>query len=91
MTQIIVEHQPSQNKLDQLVVSQWPIWEKEKSEFPWSYDATETCYFLEGQVVVTPEDGEPVAMGKGDLVTFPRGMSCTWKINQAVKKYYKFS
>ena len=24
----------------------WPIWEKEKSEFPWEYDIKETCLIL---------------------------------------------
>ncbi len=71
-------------------VYSWPIWQKETSEFPWHYDAAETCYFLAGAVTVTPEGGEPVSMGKGDLVTFPVGMSCTWRIEAAVKKHYSF-
>jgi uncharacterized cupin superfamily protein len=66
----------------------WPIWTKEESEFPWSYDEPETCYFLKGDVVVTPEGGEPVEVGQGDLVTFPKGMSCTWKVRKDVKKHY---
>jgi hypothetical protein len=41
-------------------------------------------------VEVVPDGGEPVRMGKGDLVTFPRGMSCTWKITRPVKKHYTF-
>ena len=40
--------------------------------------------------MVTPEGGEPVKVGKGDLVTFPTGMSCTWKIRKDVKKHYRF-
>ncbi len=68
----------------------WPIWEKEVSTFPWTYEANETCYFLEGDVVVTPDGGEPVQMGKGDRVIFPAGMSCTWEIRAAVKKHYSF-
>lgn len=87
---ISVTPQPSQEQLEQLGVFGWSIWEKEVSEFPWTYDEAETCYFLEGDVVVTPDGGQPVTMGKGDLVTFPAGMSCTWTINQNVKKHYKF-
>ena len=87
---INVTSQPSQSKLEQLGVFDWAIWTKEVSEFPWTYDEAETCYFLAGEVVVTPDGGEPVTMGQGDLVTFPAGMSCIWKINQAVKKHYKF-
>ncbi|RMG08148.1 MAG: DUF861 domain-containing protein [Cyanobacteria bacterium J055] len=75
---IKIERQPSPERLDELGISSWPIWTKEVSEFPWTYDMAETCYFLEGDVVVTPEGGQPVEMGKGDLVTFPAGMSCTW-------------
>ncbi|MEL6439393.1 MAG: cupin domain-containing protein [Cyanobacteria bacterium J06621_8] len=82
--------QPSQTHLEQLGVFDWAIWSKEVSEFPWTYDEAETCYFLAGEVIVTPDGGAPVTMGKGDLVTFPAGMSCTWKINRAVKKHYKF-
>jgi uncharacterized cupin superfamily protein len=87
---IKIERQPSQERLDELKVFNWSIWTKEASEFPWTYDEPETCYFLEGDVVVTPDGGEPVEMGKGDLVTFPAGMSCTWKIRSDVRKHYQF-
>ena len=89
-TAISVKSQPDRTALDRLGVFDWSIWTKEVSEFPWTYDTAETCYFLEGDVVVTPDGGEPVTMGKGDLVTFPAGMSCTWMIKQAVRKHYKF-
>jgi uncharacterized cupin superfamily protein len=90
MNKIQVEHHPNEEKLKKLNVFNWPIWTKEISEFPWSYDTSETCYFLEGEVVVTPEGGEPVEIGKGDLVTFPAGMSCTWNIKKDVRKHYQF-
>ncbi len=64
--------------------------EKEVSKFPWTYDYQETCYFLEGDVIVTPDGGQSVKMGKGNLVTFPAGMSCTWEITKDVKKHYYF-
>lgn len=89
MGNIKIERNPPQNRLKALGVLHWPIWTKEASEFPWSYDTEETCYFLEGEVAVTPEGGGPVQMGRGDLVTFPRGMSCTWKIRKAVRKHYR--
>jgi len=87
MSNIRVEKEPSQDELDRIGV---PIWTKEESEFPWTYDSEETCYFLEGDVVVTTDDGETVEVGKGDLVTFPRGLSCTWKVRGAVRKHYRF-
>lgn len=64
----------------------------EASKFPWTYSGTETCYILEGEVVVTPDDGRAaVTVGKGDMVIFPDGMSCTWDVKSAIKKHYNFS
>ncbi|WP_294945941.1 cupin domain-containing protein [Sulfurivirga sp.] len=82
---------PDPQQLDELGVRDWPIWEKEVSTFPWTYDATETCYILEGRVTVTPEGGEPVTIEAGDLVTFPAGMSCVWEIHAPIRKHYNFS
>lgn len=90
MSRIEIEHGPSKQRLRELGVSNWPIWTKEVSEFPWSYDKQETCYFLEGDVIVTSDGGKQVEIGKGDLVVFPEGISCVWKIRKAVKKHYKF-
>ncbi|MBP0016315.1 MAG: cupin domain-containing protein [Cyanobacteria bacterium SBLK] len=87
---IQIERQPSPERLQKIGISGWPIWTKEISEFPWHYSESETCYFLEGDVTVTPDGGKPVTMGKGDLVTFPEGMSCTWKIHRPVRKHYSF-
>jgi uncharacterized cupin superfamily protein len=90
VSKIKIIHDPDEEQLEKLGVRDWPIWEKEVSEFPWSYDTSETCYILEGDVVVTPTDGEPVKIREHDLVVFPSGMSCTWKVRKAVRKHYKF-
>lgn len=88
--EIVIHRSVDEARLTELGVSGWPLWSKDASSFPWSYDATEHCYFLEGEVVVTPEGGEPVSMGEGDLATFPAGLSCHWEIRQAVRKHYMF-
>lgn len=90
MSTIRIEHNPAPERLDELGVSGWPIWEKEVSEFPWSYDSNETCYILEGEVIVTPDGGDPVHIKQGDLVVFPAGMLCTWNILQPIRKHYSF-
>ncbi len=81
---------PDEKKLEELNVKSWPIWEKEPSTFPWEYTETETCYILEGRVKVKTEDGEEVEIKKGDLVTFPKGLKCTWNVIEKIKKHYNF-
>ena len=71
----------------------WPIWTCETSEFNWDYTQTETCLLLEGAVTVSdrPDGGESVSFGPGDLVVFPVGLKCVWKVEQPVRKHYNFS
>lgn len=90
MNPITVEHNVTPVKLDVLNVDGWPIWTKDVSEFDWQYDQQETCYVLEGTAVITPEEGEPVTITSGDLVVFPRGMKCVWKVTAPIRKHYKF-
>jgi hypothetical protein len=90
MNDFWVEHNPSPAKLDVIGVDDWPIWTKEVSTFPWTYDRSETCYLLEGEAIVTPDGGQPVTIREGDLVTFPAGLSCTWDIRVPVRKHYNF-
>jgi hypothetical protein len=80
--------QPSEAELEEMGVFDWPTWEKGESRFPWTYDEREVCYLVQGRVTVEPEDGEAVTFGAGDLVTFPKGMNCTWDIHEAVKKHF---
>jgi uncharacterized cupin superfamily protein len=86
---IKVENTPDPARLQALGVKEWPIWTKEVSDFPWTYDGEETCFFLAGEVTVTPAGGEPVTMGAKDLVTFPDGMSCRWQITRPVRTHYR--
>jgi uncharacterized cupin superfamily protein len=81
---------PKKEDIEKTEVTSWPIWEKEVSRFDWFYDSVEECYLLEGEVVVEKEDGERVEFGKGDFVTFPKGLKCVWDIKVPVKKHYHF-
>jgi len=91
MDQIKVEKNISPERLKKLGAEKWSVWEKDVSEFPWSYDQQETCYIIEGEAEVVSQDGSQTAeFEKGDLVFFPEGLECTWKIKEPIKKYYKF-
>lgn len=56
---------------------------------PWAYVEAETSYIIEGRAIITPEGGDPVEISKGNLVTFPAGMSCIWNIIELVRKRYR--
>lgn len=87
--EILFERKPSPAKLEVLGVEGWPVWRKEVSTFPWQYDGNETCYVLRGRFTVTPEGGAPQTFGRGDLITFPAGLRCTWDILEPVEKHYR--
>lgn len=89
MAQMTVE-KPTNAQLNVLGVKDWPTWSKEVSVFPWQYDAKEIAYVLEGEVTVTADSGEQITFGAGDLVSFEKGLSCTWDVKQALKKHYHF-
>lgn len=86
---IKVEKKISEEKIKELGVKTWPIWECGISTFDWHYDEKEACYFLEGEVTVETEEGN-IQFGAGDYVVFPKGLSCKWRVAKPVKKHYKF-
>lgn len=88
MGKIKVE-KPDPKMLETLKVKSWPIWTKEASTFDWHYDDQEICYLLEGEVTVKTAEGE-TSFGRGDLVTFPKGLDCTWQVKKPVRKHYCF-
>ncbi len=88
MSKISVK-KPTREEIEKLGCESWDIWTCKPSTFDWHYDDRETCLFLEGRVTVKAE-GQEVAFGKGDLVVFPKGLSCTWTVHEAVKKHYRF-
>ncbi|GAX09378.1 uncharacterized protein FisN_6Lh248 [Fistulifera solaris] len=89
--EIEVVYQPDSDFLEKKGVFTWPTWGCGVSKFPWTYEESESCYVLKGRVTVTPTDGrKSVTFGKGDFVTFPAGMSCTWDVTEAVQKHYNF-
>lgn len=69
------------------------------------YEAEEICYIVKGKVKVYPKSSSSTAassssldaqvdwyveFGAGDIVTFPKGLSCTWDVSLSVDKHYIF-
>ncbi len=90
MAEIQLERNADKGEMERRGVFDWPIWTHGEATFPWTYDADEECYILEGDVMVTPDGGEPVHVQAGDFVRFPAGMSCTWEIRKPIRKHYNF-
>ena len=67
-----------------------PVWTCGVSDFDWFYDKEETCLIIEGEVVVK-YGAKSVSFATGDLVIFPKGLSCVWQVKKAVRKYYVFN
>ncbi|KAL0786798.1 hypothetical protein YC2023_037453 [Brassica napus] len=99
---IIIEKNPPESTLTQLGVRSWPkyalldlcsLWELiPPSKFPWTFSTKESCYLLEGKVKVYPDGSdEAVEIEAGDLVVFPKGLSCTWDVSVTVDKHYYHS
>jgi uncharacterized cupin superfamily protein len=76
-------------EIQQRGINNWPIWEKEISRFDWQYDNDEECLIMEGEVAVESEEGT-ITFGKGDFVTFKKGLKCVWDVKKPVKKHYNF-
>jgi uncharacterized protein len=72
--------------------SKWPVWTCEPKTFDYEYTETETCLILEGAAKISSTDGKDfVRFAANDLVIFPVGLKCVWKIEKAVKKHYNFA
>ncbi len=90
MSKITIEHNPSEERLKELGVATWEIWEKEVSKFPIDFDETECAYVLEGEILVTPAGGEPVVVKAGDLVAFHAGLDSQWEVVKPLRKHYSY-
>ncbi len=89
MSQIIIDHNPSEEKLKELGVFSWSIWDCAPSKFPLDFGMTEKAYLLEGEILVTPQGGEAVLVKAGDYVEFPKGLKSNWEVTKQLKKHYK--
>ena len=64
------------------------IWECSPGRWQRTIMQEEFAHFLCGSATFFPEDGEPVDIGAGDTVWFPRNSRGTWEIREDVRKVY---
>ena len=54
----------------------------------WTLETHEVIHLVAGRMTVTPDGGEPVEIGAGDVAVFPLGWSGSWTIHETVRKVY---
>jgi uncharacterized cupin superfamily protein len=64
------------------------IWECSPGLSHWTLTTHEVIHLVAGRMTVTPDGGEAVEMGAGDVAVFPLGWSGTWEIHETVRKVY---
>ena len=62
------------------------VWECSAGRFNWHYSQDETLVVISGEAFITTEKGEEKRLAQGDIGFFPAGSSCTWRINDRIKK-----
>jgi uncharacterized protein len=62
------------------------VWECTAGRFNWHYSEDETVVIISGEVFITIEKDQEKRLGQGDVGFFPAGSSCTWRIDDCVKK-----
>ena len=88
--EIIINSPCSASIIVKYGIKNWPIWECAPSKFPWKYNEKETCLILKGEATINTENNDIYKIKSGDLVTFPKGLSCTWEVHKEIKKHYRF-
>ena len=64
------------------------VWDCTAGRFSWDYAWDEFVMILDGEVTVTPEDGEPFTLSAGDFCHFPVGLKAVWRIDRYIKKTF---
>jgi uncharacterized cupin superfamily protein len=62
------------------------VWECSPGTFYWHYDEAETAVIISGETILTFENGRERRVGPGDMVYFPAGCSCHWRITSKIRK-----
>ena len=63
------------------------FWECTAGRFNWHYDNDETAFITAGEAFITNGTTEERRIGAGDMIFFPAGSSCTWRIPVHVRKF----
>ena len=61
------------------------------ADLPYFFSGDETVHVLEGEVTVDIEGGDAVTLRPGDVASFTKGQTATWRIKRPFKKFFVVS
>jgi uncharacterized cupin superfamily protein len=65
------------------------VWEAEPGLSRWEFlERGEVIHVLEGRMVVTEDDSEPLTIEAGSSAVFPIGWRGTWEIQERIRKFF---
>ena len=71
---------------DGSMISGW--WSATPGTYHATYGAPEFVHMIEGEIIITPDGGEPVKVGPGDAFVVEKTFVGTWKIEKKVFKHF---
>jgi uncharacterized protein len=60
------------------------VWECTAGKFNWDYAWDEFVIVLEGEAIITPENGQPFTLHTGDFGYFPLGLRVAWHVPRSI-------
>ena len=63
-------------------------WSSEPGKWRISYTEEEYCELLEGESIITDDDGAAVTVTVGDRFVVPRGFTGTWEVVKTTRKTF---
>lgn len=64
------------------------IWEATPGTYHATYSGWEFIHIMQGEVIITPEGGEPKMCIAGDAVMIEAGFVGTWEIKEKIIKHF---
>ena len=89
LVEVLIKSPWSASVIIKYGIKNWPIWASGLSKFSWHYNEKEICLIIEGEAIIKTEEGKIYIIKSGDLVEFPKGISCELQITKKIKKHYR--